>query len=113
MAKTEPVAATGAVKTSAVGTPTTQVAQAGTASAAGAKPGEAAKKPPVATKRFTDDQIKEIRDLRAQVDPETKKPTWSHAKLAAKFNTGAGTISQIVRNRTYTDEKYVAVNDGK
>lgn len=62
--------------------------------------------------KFTPEQITEIRKLRAEKDEEGK-PVWSHAKLAAKFGTGAGTISQIVRNRTYKDENYKPVNDGK
>lgn len=65
---------------------------------------------------FTPEQIKEIRELRAQVHPEghekAGKPVWSHLALSKQFDTTAGGISQIVRNRTYKDPEYVPVNDG-
>lgn len=64
---------------------------------------------------FSQDQIDEIRSLRAEVHPEghdkAGKPVWSHAKLADKFGTNAGTISMIVRNRTYKDPDYKPTND--
>jgi hypothetical protein len=67
--------------------------------------------------RYTPEQVREIRQLRSLRHEEgTEKagtPIWSHAKLAEKFDTNAGTISQIVRNRTYKDENYVPNNDGK
>lgn len=66
--------------------------------------------------RFTPDQIKEMRDLRAMRYPEghehAGKICWSHAALAKKFNTTPGVVSHIVRNRTYKDPDYVPVNDG-
>lgn len=62
-------------------------------------------------KRFSDETIKEIRELRAQVDSETGKPVYTHSALAEKFHTTAGRISHIVRNLTYTDPDYVPVND--
>lgn len=60
--------------------------------------------------RFTPDQVAEIRKLRAEVDEEGK-PVWTHMKLALKYETSAGRISQIVRNITYTDPEYKPVND--
>lgn len=65
---------------------------------------------------FTDEQIKKIRSLRAEVhpagDPKAGQPVYSHKKLADEFNTTAGVISQIVRNRTYKDPDYKPTNDG-
>lgn len=70
-----------------------------------------------ARKSFTPEQIKEIRDLRAEKHPDGSEkagqPVWSHKKLGDKFGTSAGVISQIVRNRTYKDPEYTPVNDGK
>lgn len=65
-----------------------------------------------ARKKFSDDQIKEIRKLRAEKN-DAGGPVHSHAKLADRFGTTAGVISQIVRNRTYKDPNYTPVNDGK
>jgi hypothetical protein len=68
----------------------------------------------VPRRSFNAEQITEIRALRAEKIVEGEKagsPVWSHAKLAAKFGTTAGVISQIVRNRTYKDPEYVMVND--
>lgn len=73
----------------------------------------------VATKstRFTADQVAEIRKLRAQRHPDghekAGKPVHTHAGLAALFNTKAGVISQIVRNRSHKDPNYTPINDGK
>lgn len=101
-----------------------QAAGEGAAAAAAAEGGATAeqakpakeKKQTLQAIRFTDDQIKEIRSLRAMVYPAGHefegRVCWSHAALARKFNTNAGTISQIVRNRTYKDENYVPTNDG-
>lgn len=60
--------------------------------------------------RLTPEQIKEIRELRAESKPEGG-PVYSHAALAARFGTNPGAISQIVRNRSYKDENYVPTND--
>lgn len=60
---------------------------------------------------FTPEQIKEIRDLRAE-RREDGKPLHSHAALAKQFGTTAGAISHIVRNRTYVDGTYTPTNDG-
>ena len=62
-------------------------------------------------KKFTPEQIAEIRSLRAEQD-ENGKPVYSHAKLAEQFGTKAGVISHIVRNLSYKDENYTPVNDG-
>ncbi len=82
---------------------------------ADAKPADAAE-PKKANRRFSDDDIKKIRALRAEVqgegDPKPGSPKWSHAKLAEKYGTTAGVISQIVRNRTYSDPNYKPTNDG-
>ena len=68
-------------------------------------------------RRFTDEQITEMRALRAERHPEghdkAGQPVWSHAKLAAKFDTKAGVVSHIVRNLTYKDPNYTPTNDGK
>lgn len=81
------------------------------------KPAPAAADATSGPRRFTEDQIKEMRKLRAEVHPadhdKAGRPVWSHAKLAEKFNTTAGVVSQIVRNRTYKDTEYKPVNDGK
>ena len=67
--------------------------------------------------RFTADQITQIRNLRAERHPDGNelagKPMYTHAKLATMFNTTAGVISQIVRNRSHKDPNYTPVNDGK
>lgn len=63
--------------------------------------------------RFSPEQISEIRTMRAERSEETGRPAWSHAKLAERFETTAGVISQIVRNRTYKDPNYTPTNDGK
>lgn len=63
-------------------------------------------------KKFSDEQISEIRRLRALKSDEGAV-LWSHKKLADKFGTTAGLISQIVRNRSYKDPNYTPVNDGK
>ena len=60
---------------------------------------------------FTSEQIKEIRDLRAE-RREDGKPLHSHAALAKRFETTPGAISHIVRNRTYKDQTYTPTNDG-
>ena len=60
---------------------------------------------------FTPEQIKEIRDLRAE-RREDGKPLHTHAALAKQFGTTAGAISHIVRNRTYVDKTYTPTNDG-
>jgi hypothetical protein len=83
-----------------------------TAAATQSKPATPAA-PKADAKRFSDAQITEIRSLRAQKNEAGTGPEWSHAKLAAKFGTTAGVISQIVRNRTYKDANYKPVNDGK
>lgn len=66
--------------------------------------------------KFTDAQIKEMRNMRAERHPKGHakegKPVYSHAKLAEKFGTNAGTVSHIVRNRTYKDPAYKPTNDG-
>lgn len=66
--------------------------------------------------RFTMEQIKEIRALRAMRYPEghekANQVCWSHKQLAEKFGTTPGVISHIVRNRTYKDPDYTPVNDG-
>ena len=64
----------------------------------------------VGHKKFSDAIITEIRALRNERDAEGKT-VWTHAALAENFGTQAGTISQIVRNRVYKDENYVARND--
>lgn len=75
--------------------------------------------PPVGAKnrRLTDEQIKEIRALRALRHPDghdkAGSPVWTHKALADKFGTQAGVISQIVRNRSHKDPDYKPVNDGK
>lgn len=72
---------------------------------------------PAKSGRFTPDQITEIRSLRALKHPDgtekSGKPVHTHAGLAAMFNTTAGVISQIVRNRSHKDPNYTPVNDGK
>lgn len=72
--------------------------------------------PAVGRKTFSVEQIAEIRALRAEVHPEgtdkAGKPVHSHAQLAKQFGTTPGSISQIVRNRTYKNPDYVPVNDG-
>jgi len=77
----------------------------------------AAPKAPSNARRFTDAQITEMRALRAEKHPEghekAGQPVWSHAKLAAKFDTKAGVVSHIVRNLTYKDPNYTPTNDGK
>ena len=85
-------------------------AGAGEVGEATEKPEGEASKP--GSKRFTPEQIKEIRDLRAE-KREDGRPLHSHAALAKRFGTNAGAISHIVRNRTYKSENYVPVNDGK
>ena len=75
----------------------------------------AARPTAVARQTFSTEQIAEIRKLRAEKVEDGERagsPVWSHAKLAEKFGTKAGTISQIVRNRTYKDSNYTPVNDG-
>jgi hypothetical protein len=61
--------------------------------------------------RFDEAQITKIRSMRAE-KKEDGGPVHSHAALAAEFGTTAGVISQIVRNRSYTDANYKPVNDG-
>lgn len=61
-------------------------------------------------RKFSDEQIAEIRQLRAEND-EHGRPKYSHAALAKQFDTRAGVISQIVRNMTYKDPNYVPTND--
>lgn len=63
--------------------------------------------------KFPPETIAAIRADRAKRDPDTGKIVYSHLALAKKYNTVAGTISQIVRNRAYKDPNYVPVNDGK
>jgi len=66
--------------------------------------------------KFTDEQIAEIRSLRALTHPEGSpkagKPLHTHPALAVQFGTSAGVISQIVRNRVYKNPEYVPTNDG-
>ena len=62
-------------------------------------------------KVFTEETIAEIRALRAE-KREDGKPLHSHAALAKQFETTAGAISHIVRNRTYKNPNYVPTNDG-
>lgn len=62
-------------------------------------------------RRFTDDQITQIRELRAMKN-EAGKAVHSHAALGKMFGVAPGVISQIVRNRTYIDKDYTPVNDG-
>lgn len=73
--------------------------------------------PATGRKKFTDEQVTEMRSLRALKHPEghdkVGKPIHSHKALADQFGTAAGVISQIVRNRVYKNPDYVPVNDGK
>lgn len=85
--------------------------------AEGAEGAVAAPAAPVKTRAsFTQEQIAEIRSMRAERHPaghdKEGQPVYSHAKLAAHFGTTAGSISQIVRNRTYKNPEYTPVNDG-
>lgn len=75
------------------------------------KPKAKSKEKSVPTSRMSDETIAEIRKLRAMKD-EAGKPIHTHGALGQKFGVGAGTISQIVRNRTYHDPNYKPVNDG-
>ena len=63
-------------------------------------------------KTFSKETIAQIRADRAQ-RTDDGRAVHSHAALAEKYGTTAGTISQIVRNRTYKDPDYSPVNDGK
>lgn len=60
--------------------------------------------------RLSDAQVKDIREKRSQKD-ENGKPVYSHNKLGEMFGMKAGTISQIVRNRSYYDPDYAPQND--
>ena len=80
------------------------------APAKAAKPKVATKTDSTKGKRMSDETITEIRKLRAEKDGEGNA-VHTHNALAKKFGVGAGTISQIVRNRTYIDPKYKPVND--
>lgn len=62
-------------------------------------------------KKFDEKTIAMIRRKRAEKN-EAGSAKHSHAALAKEFNTTAGTISQIVRNRSYKDPNYKPVNDG-
>lgn len=70
----------------------------------------AAAAPKSGLKRFSEEQITEIRRLRA-LKGENGKAQYSHAALAKQFDTKPGVISHIVRNLTYQDPNYVPVND--
>jgi hypothetical protein len=59
---------------------------------------------------FTPEEVREMRTLRAERHPDGR-PVHSHNALAKRFNTAAGTVSQIVRNRSYRDENYTPVNE--
>jgi len=76
-----------------------------------------AEAPATGRKKFTDEQVAEIRRLRSLCypddHPKAGKPTHSHKALADQFETAAGVISHIVRNRVYKNPDYVPVNDGK
>lgn len=85
--------------------------------AGGAAVADAAPAAAKARQTFSPEQIASIRAKRAEVHPEghekAGKPVYSHAKLADEFGTNAGTISMIVRNRTYKNPEYTPVNDTK
>jgi len=72
---------------------------------------------PSTRKKFSTEQINEMRGLRALSHPtghqKAGKPIHSHKALADQFGTAAGVVSQIVRNRVYKNPNYTPVNDGK
>lgn len=64
-------------------------------------------------KRFTDEEIKAIREMRAiPRDDNPARPKHGHAEIAEKFGRSGQQISSIVRNLSHVDPEYTPVFDG-
>ena len=58
-------------------------------------------------------QVQDIRAMRSEPNPEDpSKPKFTHKQVAEHFGVMPGFVSNVARNRIYTDPNYTPVFDG-